>query len=373
LTANIRRLRGVAVSSRLHNLQALRGVACLLVLFCHLAGWERLISIYTPHRLLSPMHYCGFAGVDLFFVLSGFVITWVSVDGLGDRTRLAGYLGRRLWRIYPTYWACWGLAATAGFILVSRPWPTDGSVLTRVLLLLPSDELNPVIPQAWTLCYEVAFYLAFAVFFVLPRRAFLPLLALWAVAVVTALIVSMTGPTWTPPLLLRFHVMEFLLGCFAAAAVRRGRVAWGRSALAVGIVGFAAGGVATYTGLTYAHPANRALIFCGPSALIVYGAAAVEAARGWVLPRWLRAVGDASYSIYLTHLVALEWTSIPVRWLTQNWRGHLHVLIGMTVCSIAVGFLVHYSVERPLIMLGRRRRPGRDAGIAVPTEHARAA
>jgi peptidoglycan/LPS O-acetylase OafA/YrhL len=216
-------------------------------------------------------------------------------------------------------------------------------------------------------------YLAFALFFVLPRRAFLPLLGLWAGAVVAALVVALTGPPWAPPFLLRFHFMEFLCGCFSAVAIRRGRTTWSRAALAAGVLGFAAGGLATYTGLTYAHPANRALIFCFPSALIVYGAATVEVVHGWVMPRWLQAVGDASYSIYLTHLVALEWTSLPARWLTQSWGGHLHMLIGMTLSSVALGFLVHYAVERPLIAVGRRHRHVPVDGLAGPIVRSRAA
>jgi peptidoglycan/LPS O-acetylase OafA/YrhL len=89
---------------RLNNLQALRGVACLLVFFFHVAIGEA----GAGHGLnpLVPFQYAGFAGVDLFFVLSGFVITRVNVRGLGDPARVAGYVTRRLWRIYPVYCAC---------------------------------------------------------------------------------------------------------------------------------------------------------------------------------------------------------------------------------------------------------------------------
>ena len=68
------------MSSRLHNLQALRGAACLLVLVYHLAAFELATETSAHRHILHPVTFFGFAGVDLFFVLSGFVITWVHAD-----------------------------------------------------------------------------------------------------------------------------------------------------------------------------------------------------------------------------------------------------------------------------------------------------
>src|SRR4051794_8004614 len=104
------------------NPQALRRAASLLVLVFHAAQWE-LHNGYTPALpLCYPFEFFGYAGVDLFFVLSGFVITWVSAKKLGDPRQVGGFLVRRAWRIFPLYWACWAGWALAYVFLLGQPW-----------------------------------------------------------------------------------------------------------------------------------------------------------------------------------------------------------------------------------------------------------
>jgi exopolysaccharide production protein ExoZ len=348
---------------RVLNLQALRGVACLLVFVFHIRCWEIRAGATVAQPLLGPLQYFGFAGVDLFFVLSGFVITWVNAAGLGDRGRLPSYVGRRLWRIYPVYWVCWCAAVPlylAMFASEARHALTARQVV-RYLLLLPTPEMNFFTPQSWTLTFEVGFYIAFALFFLMPRRAFLPLLGLWFVTVAGLIAVPAAG--WlrsglATRLILNPIVLEFLLGCLVAIAIRRGWTGWGRSVLAAGIAGFVVGGLATYGGAPVlgGRLEFRTALFGVPSALIVYGAIAVERVRGWVLPRWLQSVGDASYSIYLVHYVVFDVTAWLLDGLSHNLAMHLLRIGVMAVAGLTVGFLVHFGIERPLLALVQRRR-----------------
>jgi exopolysaccharide production protein ExoZ len=355
---------------RLNNLQGLRGIACLLVFIFHIAQLE---AHATPDArpIFTPLLSFGFAGVDLFFVLSGFVITWVNFGAIGDRGRLPGYLGRRLWRIYPIYWICWWSAVA----LFDTPWRTlDTRQLIRYWLLVPTVQINAILPQAWTLCFEVGFYLSFAVFLLLPRRAFLPLLGTWSAAVVAAACIpALTVLPGSQVLnwLLHPRVMEFLFGCFAALAVRRGWTGRGRTLLTAGIVGFAGGGLAFFLNPVASNPeACRVLLFGVPSALIVYGAVAVERVRGWTLPRWLLTVGDASYSIYLAHLPAFSWTCLRM----GNWNPgvgpHLIWLSVLAAAGLMAGFVIHLAAERPLMALARRRPTARPGGEIVSRRQA---
>jgi len=363
------------LSARLRNLQALRGAACLLVLFFHMAQGE----VDTPftHRLLTAFLYFGFAGVDLFFVLSGFVITWVHITVVGDRSRLAGYVGRRVWRIYPAYLVCWWLSVPV-YLSLGWRWNLDWQWFAWFQLLLPTEHINEVLPQAWTLTYEVMFYTLFAAFFILPRRAFLPALGAWFFAVAAAIVAAVAGrpvPTLLMPnvplarcaeWLSHPYVGEFLLGCFAAAAVRRGWVAGGWACLAGGVTAFAAGALSLFAGLgDCANCTSRFLQFGLPSALIVYGAASVERARGWALPRWLQVVGDASYAIYLIHLTVLKFLYLPLLSLRPDGSGHLLWIAALLAATLGAGFLVHVVVERPLLRLGRRPKSARPAQTQV--------
>src|SRR5437588_671898 len=169
-------MRGCFVGRTYHNLQALRGVACLLVVVYHTASIESRYGL--PFSPLNPVRWFGYAGVDLFFVLSGFIITATSRADLGRPGRLPRYAFRRAWRIYPAYWVA--LAVGVGVFAVLSPdpvfrtgWATD---LRDALLLTPRPELCRFLPVAWTLSYELMFYLAFAALFLLPRRFALPLL-----------------------------------------------------------------------------------------------------------------------------------------------------------------------------------------------------
>jgi exopolysaccharide production protein ExoZ len=356
---------------RLNNLQALRGVACLVVFVYHVSCWE--IRDAVAHPLLGPMQHFGFAGVDLFFVLSGFVITWVNAGGVGDRRRLPSYIGRRLWRIYPVYWFCW-IAAVPLYLALLGPLARQALTAKRVmqcLLLLPTYAPNFFTPQAWTLTYEVGFYLAFAIFFLPPRRAFLPLLGMWTTTV-AGLIFLPAAAGMRSGLMTRLVlgplVLEFLFGCLVAVAIRRGWIGRGRPILATGVIGFVAGGVIGCLSPSTAHRLDfRVAFFGAPSALIVYGAVAVEQARGWVLPRWLQIVGDASYPIYLIHLVAFDVAARLSAGLNPGLATHLLRIGVLAVVGLSAGFAVHFGVERPLMALARRRP------IALPAEGLRRA
>ena len=364
------------MSSRLRNLQGLRGAACLLVLVYHLAGFEPHTGASADRHYLHFLAYFGFAGVDWFFVLSGFVITWVHADLLGQPGRLAGYLGRRLWRIYPIYWVCWCGAAALHVLLHGDTWTFGSWRLVRTLLLIPSLRENEFLPPAWTLTLEVMFYCVFAVFFLLPRRAFLPLLTLWVGGVVTLAVIGRRsvsvalGPPGLIPIWL-FHpsVGEFVLGCLAAVAVRRGSVRWGPACIGGGLAGFVAGGWAMYAGLgDVGNHVWRVSVFGLPSALIVYGLVAAERARGWVLPNWLQKVGDASYPIYLVHrpiFLLVFWTTFGRFRFTQT--GHLFWLYLLVIPAVAAGFLMHFAIERPLLRLVHRRRPDAPIGVSPAT------
>ena len=88
--------------TKLNNLQGLRGVACLLVLGIHMGAWEHDFGV--AREFLRPFRWFGFAGVDLFFVISGFIIAHTQAKTLGNARALPAFLFRRFWRVYPLFW-----------------------------------------------------------------------------------------------------------------------------------------------------------------------------------------------------------------------------------------------------------------------------
>ena len=144
--------------AELYGVQMLRAVAALAVVVHHTLEQ----SNGAAHRF-SPdwLTISGASGVDIFFVLSGFIMLHVSFRGTDAPPTPGAFLLRRATRIYPFYWLCClgVLTISAMGFLATHHFPA--SRVVAALLLLPGDTILGV---SWTLVYEVYFYLLFAVF-----------------------------------------------------------------------------------------------------------------------------------------------------------------------------------------------------------------
>lgn len=342
------------------HLQYLRAVAALMVVLFH--------TLDDPSRLgpeaALPRFPAGAFGVDLFFVISGFIIWWTTRDG---RTGPVVFAWRRFARVAPLYWILTlllaAIAVAAPHLLASTRF--DPAHLLASLAFLPwphptFDTANPVLFVGWTLNYEMAFYALFALTLLLPAR--------WRLAAaVGALTVLALVGWWAEPeaLAARFYtrpvILEFALGLLLGAAVAGGhRVRPRLGALCAGtgllvLVAAAGGG-------------EHGLLAGVAATLVVAGA--VLGDRGAAEPDrpLVRLLGDASYSIYLTHLFVLPVAQIA--WVraglpVAGWAGLLYPAAALLACALA-GVLCHVWLERPLgRMLARIGRP-RPVPLPVP-------
>ena len=217
--------------SELRTIQAARAIAANLVVFSHLFFVE---AKYTASGILPAFTLYGIAGVDLFFVVSGFIM--VAVAGR-DRGPIE-FLWRRVTRIYPTYWLV-SLMVLATTLIA--PTFVNSSITTPISLwrsfLLVPDRTFPLLAVGWTLVYEMYFYLAFAIFLALRISVFVGLIA-WGVLI---LIIGAAFPDQiasSPVLRVVVSPLtaEFMMGAFVGMLWRRRCVP---GALAVGAVGLA--------------------------------------------------------------------------------------------------------------------------------------
>jgi len=299
---------------KLRSIQVLRGLAACAVVFLH--------AYPNPDGPVGNAGY-GAAGVDLFFVISGFIMASVS------QGRTAGqFLGDRLWRIYPLWW----VAVVPWLFMV----PRGATFLTSSLTLWPiygDGYFVPVLKVGWTLSFELLFYLAMTA--AIATRAAVPL-ALYALFLAGALATSspllhfLGSPT----------ALEFLMGVLIARLPRR-------PALGVLIpIGFALfactspgiGDVEASLGPQWAL--RRALLWGVPAALVVWGTLSLDRVfkhRAFDVPV---ALGDASYSIYLFHpLVAY---GFDLAWPAR------------VLLAAGIGWAMHLLVERRLLRLRKR-------------------
>ncbi|MEL6364170.1 MAG: acyltransferase [Pseudomonadota bacterium] len=342
------------------SLQGLRAVAVLMVVLLHVALTE--VRFANGAAIDFRLGEIGGAGVDLFFVLSGFIMMHVTRGLAGGAQGAARFAAARALRIYPLHWVV-SLPLLAVF--VAAPDLINASQaaapnLVASFLLLPAEGL-PLNPVAWTLEHEMYFYLVFALVLVAaPGRWRLPALCAWMFAVVAGSIAY--GPGAPPALQLLFHPLsaEFFLGAVAGALAERAPPR-GRLIFAIGLALFLAALVwrAVFDpDAMFPVRWERVLLFGPGATLMVLGAAVAESSgRGLPNPAWTVRLGDASYAIYLAHVPAIVavgrlWAPVDGPGLSDN----VAAVLAMTAAGVGAGYAAHVLVERRLLRAARALR-----------------
>jgi peptidoglycan/LPS O-acetylase OafA/YrhL len=374
---------------KLVAVQVLRGMAALAIALLHLEPEWRLRGS-LPEGWIRPFPLE--AGVDVFFVISGFVMVYASHALFGRPGSARDFLARRFARVAPLYWL------TTAFVLALLMWRPDlmRSALASPELVAasflfipwprPDGIVQPVYTLGWTLNYEMFFYLLFALALALRlgRRA--------TVAFVSGLLALLIGAGLLLPGLpqpLGFWTssiqVEFVLGMALGLARAEGLTLpfLARAALVaagIGLFWFVGGDAVARTG------ENTAFLFALPAACLVAAcglAPGRPAARGrdHSPARWHarigESLGDASYAIYLLHPFAIRGT---LRLIDGLGLGAALGSVGITLAALAattiVGLLSYRLVERPLTRLARRAlerrsdvssaRPGGSRDPAAP-------
>lgn len=311
------------VTERLPGVQALRGIAALLVVLVHYAtaafehgfGWPGIERIQLGH-----------AGVDIFFVLSGFIMEYTA-GGSPDRR---GFILRRAARVLPLYWVltiiAYALVVFAPTV-VNRDATVGQFALSMVLLpgVSPNGNGHYVLGMAWTLSYELWFYAVFALLmpFTAPVRL-AGLAIVFAGAIAIGIVLDPASPVARIPV--DPLVLEFLVGVGLAMTYRAG-LRW-RPAAAL-LIACAAVLALAFRHDAYAADGFRRLALWGlPAAGIVFAVVLGRWQAGGVLARLLARLGDISYSLYLSHFFAIA-TFVLLR---KTWPGALPLAISALAC-----------------------------------------
>lgn len=315
-------------ASEIAGVQYLRGLAALAVLLFHTS---------ETYHLGFPV---GAAGVDVFFVISGFIM-WITTADRG--TSPATFLRRRLSRIVPIYWLA-TIVTAAGIALKPQFFfHHDGSIgnIARSMLFVPiqpNGDFHPVVIQGWTLCYEMFFYLLFAAALPikLPHRSIALIISLIALACIHTFVGNPYLLAMTSPLLLEF-AGGIIAGLLWTSPVNV-PIVFSGAMLGSG-VGFLA------IDNHYAFGLPRFVGWGIPAFLIVCGIILIEKRKKFPEIRPLHFLGDASYSIYIWHVVAaIAVTAILLRFGTPAKAMPFLVVSG----SLALTLGAYLGIERPI-------------------------
>jgi exopolysaccharide production protein ExoZ len=338
-------------TDRIDVIQALRGIAAFIIVVLH-----ALMLSYFADREGTYGLWLMASGVDVFFVVSGFVMV---VSTARRRPAARAFLWARVLRIVPLYWLAIALylpvtAASAHGL------PAWHEVLRSYLFIPYTDSRSglpyPVLGIGWTLNYEMMFYLVFgATLFLGGRLQLLALTVFFAGLVALRAVLpelDATSQRLTSPI-----VFEFVGGMVLGMLLPR----LSRAPLALGLAMIAAAALGVMPGFFVDVELPRLVQFGAPAVLLVAGCLVVQ--RHAAVPRVLVALGAASYSLYLFHMVAIDAALLVVP------RGALPdpVLVPLLVAlALAAGVAGHRWLEKPLLAyVARRRRMAH--GAAQPT------
>jgi peptidoglycan/LPS O-acetylase OafA/YrhL len=330
---------------KLIGIQFGRAVAAMLVVFYH---GGRMLPQYLGDMSFAQYFKFGNAGVDFFFVLSGFIIYYVHHSDINHPSRLDRYVFRRLTRIYPIYWVVTLLGVA--LLVAKMDWAELAPVHVIASFLLIPHAQEPVVGVAWTLSHEMLFYSVFAVL-ICSRALGVLLVGLWALVVVLGSAIP-NGSGFIQFVGDPYHI-EFALGVFAAYLARSHPIRTAPVLAALGVIAFLIVGM-EFNAVALEHKFLGRLMYGMSSTLIIYGLAVWEARGSIVFPKWSAYLGAASYSIYLIHTFLLGWFGRAVSKVVAPGTASSVLYVAVAVGAVAGGCALYQFVERPLQDMIRR-------------------
>lgn len=343
------------------NIQFLRFIAAMLVVVYHACSHVRDTGA-DPGWFFAAAEAAGFAGVDIFFVISGFIMAHTTFDAGGVADGWA-FARRRMARIYSGYWPFFVMAFLIFWWV--NPGHLQQSALLRSAVLWPANDL--LIAVSWTLVFEMFFYLLFTLLIAVGRQsARHSLVALLVLVVAFSVYSQFVRHAYAPGRLetislaeyymLSPYLAEFLAGAILAHWLRSRPHGKGTTLLIAGVLIYLAGGwlnVAGFDGNIEQgyYVFYRVAVFGAAAILIVAGLVRLENAGLKAPKKFSLQAGGASYAIYLSHTL---WLTLSQHLGLNRWLGGFDPAVaqaGFAVYSalILIHGIAHYRwVERPL-------------------------
>jgi exopolysaccharide production protein ExoZ len=334
-------------TQELFGVQALRGLAALAVVFHHsLEESNGAPTAFSPDWLTT----FGASGVDIFFVISGFIMLYTGFPNAGRPLSPGSFFFRRVTRIYPFYWICCLVMLgimVAGFLSHHHLEPSETALS---LALLPSSR--QIIGVSWTLVYEIYFYVLFAISLLFRSDLASAILTTAFIA-----IMRLTGELLNAGTLQTFLTnpipFEFALGLWLAFAFMRTE-AVGRcwhlppAYAALGVTLLAIAPLYVYHTSTNGLSGLPRVLAWGVPAVVITAASLSRLKPRGFFQRGMVLLGDASYALYLTHVFVMTGYAFTLKVEFIYRLPQIFVVPLVVLLAVAVGIAAHLIVEKPL-------------------------
>jgi len=367
--------RTLHLPQKLETIQALRGIAALLVLLFHMASFQRQMAEGNAYdtALVSGIWDTGWAGVDLFFVISGFIMVYVTRDTGRSFDDVRRFITSRITRIYPLWWVCAGIMTLYFWMTYGMPAAPDRvagareamAYAAKSFMLIP-QQAEPILGLGWTLIHEMFFYIVFALLLFLPRKHLPFALLIWAT-------LTIIGAQFIQPAAFGRSVvelaasplsLEFIAGGFAGYYISNNKVFKPKFFLMAGVILACLGLLFFPDDGKHSYTVLRVAIFTIPFICLTYGWVGCEVEGGWAAPKWMSRLGDWSYSLYLTHYIVLVSLRRVYRMLFPEdlwvgapgvWDNLVFAVLALAL-SIVTASVFYNFVERPSLRFFKKSK-----------------
>ncbi|UOA08554.1 acyltransferase [Methylobacter sp. S3L5C] len=334
-------------STKIDSLQAIRAFAAIAVMLFH---GTQILHERLHYLFLNNLFIPGFSGVDVFFVLSGFIIFYTSSP---EKSNVGIFLKKRFIRIYPIYWIVTILLIISFLFSPSseQSYKSDLGIILGSFWLYPQKQY--IVGVAWTLTYEVIFYLVFALTYLRKPIFLLYAFIGWITAILLFYFFNIKTNIFAIDVLTNPIILNFSFGCLVAFVYKRHSEIthsewffWGGLILFV-LMWSIFYQLKSSNAEAFTDDMARVYLFGIPASLLIFGALYLPMA----VPGLLVYLGDASYSLYLVHGTVL---SILIKIVLKSNYGTLFAnfsgAIILFISTLAISCCFYSLVEKNLLI-----------------------
>lgn len=329
----------------LNLIQFSRAIVPLFVILFHAKGF---LVFYFHYNFLNLPSVIKSGGVYYFFALSGFMVYYLHEKDFGNINKFSSFLYNRFIRIYPLYWILTVALLTIYLVFPSLNNHSDVSFLNmiRSFLLLPNPS-EPILGVAWSLVYTVLFYLVFSLLFIKNKVISVLLPIVWIVMSILFTINILSSDHYIIHYFFNSYNLIFVAGVLCGVIIKKVKISIFVSVcmIVVGFIGFPFSWVNTQYQFVNL---NFELSITISSILLILGFASTDLQKDVKLPKIAKFLGEASFSIYLTHYYCMGAIAVFLGYFSFIHLPNPIIAVLLIVMSTLSGCLVYLLLEKPI-------------------------
>ena len=330
-------------SYTLNNIQALRALAAIMVILHHaLPHYEAMGGNLVFIHFISEW---GFVGVDIFFIISGFIMAYTTFHKERNIASAKTFFKHRLYRIYLGYWPFF--FAMLSILLVIHSPRLETINIIDSFMLSNIDMFQLVLPVSWSLSYELYFYFLFLFTFLFSIKKLYIIIPLFIIFILSLVLYSFFNPTLSNHFIYSHFLLEFFAGVLLYMYKEYLMKTWILLFSLLCVI------IALYYGISYENKNGflRVLTFGSAAFFIVLSALILEEKKFYRAKGLFVLLGNASYTLYLSHLVIIELfylTGLRDLFTHQHILSPIIGLLLLIILCIIFSILYYQKIEKPI-------------------------